>query len=881
MYRNISYLSKQGVVRLYTWDKDGDRVHFDLPYRPYYYTETNNKRAQDKTSLYNTPLRKKEFGNEYFRRQSIDRLKNDRGGYNHEDIRLFENISAQQQFLIDQYHEINHKPDFSQFPIKFVFIDIETYSPGEFPTPDKAADTVNVITAYDSLTKKFFTWGLGEWKASRDDVTYVNCSTEKELLVKFVDWIASDYPDILSGYNSELFDIPYLINRITKIVGEDYARRLSPVDTIYSRDLISQFGRYNVRWHIKGMSCVDYLDVYKKFSQGLRPSYKLDEVAEYELGQKKIDYGDQGLAALADNDWQTFVDYNIQDVNLLVRMEEKLRYLELLRMLAYTGLTPFENAMGTLNVITGAAVIEARKHDLIIPTFVKSARDTSKFEGAYVGEPKKGFQDYIVSFDANSLYPNVMISLNLSPETKMGNFESQSDGTVVLNKIKGNPNTLTKENLYRGIKENDLSVSRAQILFSQKKKGIFPQIVDNFYKERVKLRDKMNSLKRKRSKINEKDVELIRELDDQINKLHIKQFTIKIFINTVYGYFGNKHAPMGDQDISRSITLTGQAVIKQSNKILIEYIRTKCNLTEEQIQKDTPIVYNDTDSVYITIKHLINHLNIPFKGTDGKVSKEVIKLVQEIEDHLNEEIMEWGGRALNSKDCRFVFKRESVCDIGVFLQKKRYILHQLDDEGIAVDKFKYTGVEVVRTTMPKPVKPYVRKIIETMLTTKDFNKTNEVLNEAYDIFKSLPIEDIAFVMGISQYKTEKRDEYGNVSDECNGFNTYKGMPIHVKSAYYYNMLLERFDLTRKYESIGTGDKVRYFYVKQPNKFGIKSFAYKYDYPKEFKDILIPDTEMMFDKIIYSAIERMYESVNWKPRKPGELIKTDLFDLLGN
>ena len=877
MYRNVAYLSRQGVVRLYTWDAEGNRVHHDLPYNPYYYIETTNTRSYDKMSLFNTPLRKREFPNEYHRRETIQKMKSDNPN---EDVRIFESVGAQQQFLIDQYHKINHENTFSQFPIKYVFLDIETYSPDEFPTPERCKDTINVITCYDSITKKFYTWGLGDWKPSRDDVVYVNCTSERELLVKFIAWIEKDPPDIMSGWNSELFDIPYIINRANKVLGEDAVRALSPVQTIYSRDLISQFGKYNTRWHIKGMSCVDYLDVYKKFSMGLRESYKLDSIAEHELGQKKVDFGDQSLADLSQSDWQTFVDYNIQDVNLLVRMEEKLRYLELLRMLAYTGLTPFENAMGTLNVITGAGVIEARKKDLVIPTFQKAQTHTGKFEGAYVGEPQRGFQDYIVSFDVNSLYPNVMISLNLSPETKMGKFENQTDGKVLLTKVKGKPNVLTKKNLYKGVKEAGLSVSRAQVLFSQKTKGVYPQIVDNFYKERVLIKKEQYKLKKQLSEVDETDKELISELEDKINKLDIKQFTIKIFINTVYGYFGNKHAPMGDTDISRSITLTGQGIIKQSNKILTEYIRKKCGLTQENMEKDSPIVYNDTDSVYITIKHLINHLKIPFTNKKGKISKETMALTQELEDHLNKEIKEWGERALNSKDCRFQFKRECIADVGLFLQKKRYILHVLDDEGIAVNKFKYTGVEVVRTTMPKPVKPYVKNIIETMLLTKDFNKTNTALNEAYDIFCSLPLEDVAFVMGISNFKTDRRDDYGNVIEKCEGFSTYKGMPIHVKSAYYYNMLLSKNNLQNKYEKIGSGDKVRYFYVKQPNRYGIKSFAYKYEFPKEFQSDILPDTEMMFDKIIYSVIERLYEAVNWKPRKPGELVKTDLFDLLG-
>ena len=875
MYRNIAYLSKDQVMRLFTWDDDGNRMNVDLPYKPYFYIETNAKSKSNKTSLFQTPLKKVEFPNEYRRREAIERYKS---GDTEATVRLFENVSPQQQFLIDRFCTVNDSLEFSKYPIKIAFVDIEVYAPGEFPTPEKANDPVNVITVYDNLSNKFYTWGTGEYTPTRTDVVYKNCRSERELLVGFIDYIKSDHPDILSGWNSELFDIPYLINRIQKVVSEDAAKSLSPINVIYNRNLISQFGKYNTRWHIQGMSCVDYLDVYKKFSQGLRESYKLDSIAELELGEKKIDYGNINLAELADKDWKTFVDYNIQDVNLLVRMEEKLRYLELLRMLAYTGLTPFENAMGTLNIITGAAVIQARKDNLVIPTFAKPPGSGEKYEGAYVGEPERGFQDYIVSFDVNSLYPNIMISLNLSPETKVGSIETRDDGKIILHKLKGQSNVLTRENFYKGVTDCNLSVSKAKILFSQNKKGIYPQIVDNFYEERVKIKRRMKKLRRQIADL-EKNAPGRQNLQDEYNRLDTKQFTIKIFINTVYGYFGNKHAPMGDPDISRSITLTGQAIIKQSNKILTEYIKDKCDLSDEQMGSAPPIVYNDTDSVYITIKHLINKFNIPFTNKNGKVTKEVHNVVNEIETHLNKEIKKWGESALNSRDCRFEFKRESIASTGLFLQKKRYILHVLDDEGMHVDKFKYTGVEVVRTTMPNAIKPYVKRIIETMLNSKDQHVTNKLLTEAYDVFKSLSIEDISFVMGISQYKTESRDEYGNIKDQCDGFKTYKGMPIHVKAAYYYNLLLERNNLDNTYEAITTGDKVRYFYVTQPNKYGIKSFAYKYYFPGEFRKDIQPDYELMFNKIIYSVIERLYEAVGWRACKPGEMVQTDLFDLL--
>ena len=213
-----------------------------------------------------------------------------------------------------------------------------------------------------------------------------------------------------------------------------------------------------------------------------------------------------------------------------------------------------------------------------------------------------------------------------------------------------------------------------------------------------------------------------------------------------------------------------------------------------------------------------------------------------------------------------------MSDVGVFLQKKRYVLRVLDDEGIPMNKFKYTGVEVVRSTIPAPIKPYIKKIIETMLDSETRSTTNDVFLQAYDTFKELGVEDYSFVMGISDYE--------KYSSKCNGFVTCKGMPIHVKAAYHYNQLIDKLDLAGEHEKIETGDKVRYFYVTQPNKYGINAIAYKYYFPKQFQQIFEPDKEKMFEKIIYSIIERFYEAVKWRLSKPSAQVQTDLFELLG-
>jgi DNA polymerase elongation subunit (family B) len=626
-----------------------------------------------------------------------------------------------------------------------------------------------------------------------------------------------------------------------------------------------------VRWHVEGVSLVDYLEIYKRFCQTLRESYKLDAVGEVELGDRKVDYGDLNLTELADTNWELFVDYNIQDVNLLVRLEQKLQYIQLLRMIAYAGLTTFEGALGSLSVITGLCAIRARLRDKRIPTFIKDVREDKLNAGAYVGEPQRGFQEHVVSFDANSLYPNTMITLNLSPETKIGKIIDKTGDNVTIKHVNGQTFTLTHEKFAKFVQQEEIAISRAKILFTQKEKGIIPDTVDHYYQKRVEIKKFLTKAKKKSLTLTEGTEEYANN-QLEIDRLNIHQHTIKILVNTVYGYFGNKHSPLGDDELAESITLTGQAVIKESNRILTEYIKNNTGLSDEQLIKNNPIIYNDTDSSYISIKHLIEKQNIPVYDNAGNITPDYYKAVSDIEEYLNREITLWGKRALGSKDCRLVFKREAIADVGLFLQKKRYVLHTLDVEGIPGKKFKYTGVEVVRTTMPTPIKPYVKKIIETMLLTKDYHQTNKVFNETYEIFKQLPIEDVAFVMGVKGY-----EKYANRSNE---FETVKGMPNHVKAAYHHNILLDRFGIERKYEKIASGDKVRYFYVRKPNSFGLSTIGYKYYYPKEFQSIFEIDYEKMFEKIIYSVIERFYESVNWAVKKPGNDAQIDLFDLLG-
>jgi len=853
MYRNISYNSKERCMNLFTWSTEGKRIRVESSYRPYIYLETNGE--HEAMSIFNTKLKKRVFNTQYDRSKYLKES---------DTVRVFDNIGIYQQFLVDMFYQEYEKPEFMQHPLKVFYLDIEVYSKDEgFPAPEQANAPINVITIYDSLSQTFNVWGMKAYTPKENNVIYHHCSSEKQLLRKFLEYVEKDHMDVLSGWNTKFFDIPYLINRIGKICDENDHLKLSPTRNIYNRLEFNNFGKEKTVWVIDGVSSIDYLDAYRKFCLYPRENYKLDTIASIELGENKIDYGGGNLSDLADENWETFVDYNIQDVNILVKMDENLRYMPLLRSLAVTGLTTMESALKSLGVITGAAAIRARQRDVRIPTFIRDVNKTTKNEGAFVKEPESGIHKHLVSFDANSLYPNTMVTLNISPETKLGCILDENEQEVVIKDVNEKIHKISRPSFKKLVEKEQIAISKANVLFTQKKKGLFPEIIDKYYKKRVDAVKKLNKIKKQ---LDEGGVEIdVKQLEQEAKRLDIEQKTLKIFLNSVYGAFGNKYFLLGDDDLARSITLTGQAIINKGSDILTEYVQ---NTIGKNVERDV-IRYIDTDSLFVSFDEIIQHKEIKF-SENNKVTKEMYSIINDAEKHLNSEILKWGQTHLNSKDCRFLFKREKICDIGMLLRKKHYILHILDNEGIKCKEFKYTGVDVVKSTMPKKVKPHVKKIAETLLTTLDNQKTNESVTDAHDAFLSLSLEEIAINKGIKNY-----DKYAS---QCNEFQTIKGMPNHVKSAYYYNILLERLELTDKYEKIQSGDKIKLFYVKTPNKYGISSIAFKYYYPDEFRNIFEADYEKMFDKIIFSPVQRFFESVNWVAQKPSEMTKCDLMNI---
>jgi len=432
-----------------------------------------------------------------------------------------------------------------------------------------------------------------------------------------------------------------------------------------------------------------------------------------------------------------------------------------------------------------------------------------------------------------------------------------------LRSIYGQTYELSEEEFKKFIQKEQIAISKSNILFTQKSRGIFSDIVEEIYAERVEIKQRLKALKNQLSKLATADLKH-KEIQFRIQQLDIQQYTLKIFLNRIYGYFAEKHSPLYDIDMASSVTLTGQACIKEASNICNNFIKTQYGLDYDAV------IMNDTDSCVLTIQPILDKEKQPFLIND-EINPLVYQIAEDINKIIDIEINNWAKTVLNSDHSTYEFKRENISSAGAFLMKKHYILNIRDDEGNKVDKFKYTGVEVVKTSTPKKVKPLIKNAIESLIKRGDKKEIENILKTTYEEYQKLKVEDTAIPVSLNGY-----DKYKMIS---NGFKTGKHTPIHVKSAIYYNLLLERFDLANKYETLKSGGKIKFTYVL-PNTYNINTMAFLNVFPDEFKNDIKPDVDLMFEKTVLNPIYRVIEAIGWDIRNPLINEKVDLLNLLG-
>lgn len=854
-YRGIYYDNNNEVIHLFTWDKDGNRTKVLCSYEPYLYIESQN--GCDGRSIFNSTLKKVKFNNQKARNKFVEETPIDR---------LFYNLGTDQQFLLDNFKNDVDKEDYGKQPLKIFYIDIETYSDGTgFSKASDADDPINLITIYDSLSEMFYTFGCKTYATLENNVRYTKCTSEKDLLIQFMKFWKKDYPDIVSGWNIDNYDIPYIINRIAKIwEDESKPRELSPVGRIQFREkvAVNKLGQAIDRWYIHGISIMDYMEVYKTFSMGDRESYGLNYIGEYELGEGKVAVGSYSLSRLADEDWMTFVDYNIQDVRILIKLEEKLKYLKLIRNLSYRGFVPFTKALAKVSVITGAVAHQALRDGYIIPTF-KDEREKKKFAGGFVYEPIPGLYDDLVTYDANSLYPNTIITLNISPETKIGKILKFEDNKFEVLFSNNKIMTFTVDNFKKFVKDQQLSITKANILYTQKTKGVVPKLIDKLYNERIAAKNKMLDAEKKLAKTTDENE--IKILEEEANDNHTLQNVYKTLLNSIYGVFSNIYSPLFDIAHAESVTLTGQAVVKTGAKLVHDYAVSKGfngNLYDI-------CVYSDTDSVYFSFRKLFDIMGITLANKDGQITQEASDLIKDIGKYLNENINEWAKAELKTIDPRYFFKREKICDAALLQAKKYYILHILDSEGVPTNEFLYKGIEVATSKISKEIKDLIKSIVESAILSKDRKKANELFQNGYEHFCNLPVDAIAI-----RKKVNKLKEY---QDKVKDDQIAKGTQGHTKAAIYFNIMLKKLNLENKYHPIQTGSKIKVFYCKK-NKFGYDAFAFADELPNEIQTYIKPDYKLMFEKTVMPVVTRIFEIIGWPTPAIGCQEYNDLISL---
>ena len=754
----------------------------------------------------------------------------------YEDIEGFDiygNTNYVCQYLSDTY-ESDIRWDMEQ--IKVFTIDIETATENGFPDIKSANEEILLITIKDHQSKSIITFGTKPYENKRPDCKFVYCSNEQQMLKEFVIFWQQNYPDIVTGWNSDFFDIPYLVRRIERELGELFSKKLSPWGYINERKTFIK-GNEEIHYDIHGISQLDYLELYKKYTYQKQESYRLDYIAEQELGDKKKENPGESFKDFYTDHWDKFVEYNIHDVELVDRMEDKMRLIELHLTMAYNAKINPEDVYSQVRQWDAIIYNHLRKSNIVIPAKTHSGK-SEQFEGAYVKDPLVGLHKWVASFDLNSLYPHLIMQYNISPETLL----PEKFGSVTVDKL------LDREIDTSLAHRRDMSLTANGWCYRKDIKGFMPELMEKMYTDRSKFKKQM--LKVEQEYQNDKSK---KHLLKEISRLNNLQMAMKIALNSAYGAMGNQYFRYFDLRMAEGITTSGQLSIRWMANKLNAFL----NKTLKTEGKDF-IVAIDTDSIYLTLEDLVEHTCV------GKTTEQKIKYMDKICEDIFQPFIDKGYQELseymNAYSQKMQMKREVLADKGIWTAKKRYILNVHNSEGVqfAQPKIKVMGLEMVKSSTPAVIRDKLRDSISVILLGEE-KALHKYVTEFRTEFDKMPIADIAFPRGVNGMK-----QYA-------GSPIYsKGTPIHVRGALLYNHYVKKMGLEKKYQSIRDGDKIKFVYVQKPNPFQEDVIAFSQELPKEFNISTYIDYDKMFEKVFLDALQIVIQPLGWKTQEESSL-----------
>jgi len=708
--------------------------------------------------------------------------------------------------------------------IQVATIDIETESENGFPQVDHPIERVNAITLKNHQTKKFVVFGLQGWNTNRDDITYIQCNTEDELLQRFIGFWSSNYPDVITGWNSRFFDIPYLVNRIKVRLGEDEIKKLSPWNSVFNADVF-RMGRKHTAFDLVGISQLDYLELYQKYTYSAQESYRLDHIGFVELGKVKNTNPYETFREWYQKDYQSFIDYNIMDVELVDALEDKMKLIDLQLTMAYYAKCNYNDVYSQVKMWDIIMYNYLREKNIQVPFQIRQEKKEA-FAGAYVKDPQVGLHNWVVSFDLNSLYPHLIMQYNISPETIVGMSETHP----------GVDNMLDKSVDTKHLPAINQTMTPNGALFTRKKHGFLPKLLYSMYNERSAFKKKMLDVQQKFE--NTKDP----KYKNQIASLHNKQMALKIALNSAYGAVGNQYFRFYDIRIAEAVTYGGQLSIRWIEQALNGYFNEI--LETENVDY---VIASDTDSVYITFEKLIEKLNPkdPVKFLDQICTDKIEPFI----DGKYAELAEY----VNAYEQKMVMAREVIADKGIWTAKKRYILNVHNSEGVqyAEPKLKMMGIEAVKSSTPQVCRDKIRDALK-LIMVGDENELNDFIQDFRKEWMNMEPTAIAFPRS------------------CNGMDKWKddnsvyrkGTPMHVKGALIYNHQLKVKKLLAKYPKIMDGEKIKFVHLKDPNPYQCNAFTFLTDCPEELDINKYIDYNKQFEKAYVDPLKFITSAINW-------------------
>jgi DNA polymerase elongation subunit (family B) len=726
-------------------------------------------------------------------------------------------------YIFDAFKgEINYDPK----TVRIGNIDIEVAADEGFPDIQKADKEITAITLRFQGTNYVF--GCGHFISNDPSTSYLRCKNEHDLLAKFLlAWQHLDM-DVITGWNVEFFDMPYLVNRIKNLLGLPEAKKLSPWGILNER-MVEFKGKENQSYEPVGVTVLDYYQLYRKFMFGNQESYKLDYIAQIELGEKKVDYSEYGnLLELYKKDYQKFIEYNIQDVVLVEKLDDKLKFLEQVMALAYDAKVNYSDTMTTVRSWDTIIHNYLLEQNIVIPQFKKQP-DYDALVGGFVKEPKIGLSKWVVSFDLNSLYPHLIMQYNISPETFKG-------------KATGMPNIDTLlEGKFKAL--YDFAYAANGCMYDKEHQGFLPALMEKMYNSRAEYKKLMLEAKKRyeETKSNE-DAKLVA-------RYHNMQLAKKIQLNSAYGALGNQYFRWFNHNHAEAITMSGQLSIRWIEKKMNQFMNKTFSTKDVDY-----VIASDTDSIYITMEKVQEVMNIDDDHVIiGAIDAFCEHKIQPYMDKCYQELADM----MNAYQQKMKMKRETIANKGIWRGKKMYILNAWNVEGVQYDKpkLKLSGIEAVRSSTPHACRENIKKAFGIIMNS-DQNELIQFIEEFKAKFMTLPFEDVAFPRGVKGLDADPK----GYADAATIY--VKGTPIHVKGALLFNHLLKEKNINH-IPPIQNGDKIRFAYLKVPNPINDTVIATPDEMPDELGLDKYIDRELQFNKSFLEPVKSITSVIGWE------------------